>query len=339
MRNGACRFRILFRGEKMIIPIFIPHEGCPNDCAFCNQRTISGQTSAPTREEVNAIIKTHLAQNGGMAQQIAFFGGSFTGIEKTRRQMYLETAYEYIEKGKVDSIRLSTRPDYIDDEIIKELLCYNVTNIELGAQSMDEEVLLASKRGHSAIDVERASHIISSSGITLGLQMMTGLPCDSHEKCLYTARRFKELGARETRIYPTVVLRGTHLAKMYENGEYSAQSVEEATDISARLYRFFKDNGIKILRIGLPDSSELRENYIAGAYHPALGELVMSRDIRNMIEEYAEGKEIVNLRVNPRFISKLNGNKRCNIHYFKEKGITLNVTVDYSVENIVMEEF
>ena len=318
----------------MIIPIFIPHEGCPNDCAFCNQRTISGKEAAPCREEVREIIRTHLAQNGGKAQQIAFFGGSFTGIEKTQRKMYLETAYEYIERGNVESIRLSTRPDYIDDEIIEELLHYKVQNVELGAQSMDEEVLHMAKRGHSARDVERAAQIITKSGITLGLQMMTGLPCDSHEKCLYTAKRFKELGARETRIYPTVVLRGTRLAKMYESGAYCAQSVEDAVTISAKLYRFFNDNAIKILRIGLPDSSELRENFVAGAYHPSLGEMVISRDIRNMIEEYAYGKDAVNLRVNPRFISKLNGNKRCNIRYFEEKGITLNVTVDDSVSTM-----
>ncbi len=338
-RNVSILSQPIFIGESMIIPIFVPHEGCPNDCAFCNQRTISGKTAAPTQEEVHTIIRAHLAQNEGKAQQIAFFGGSFTGIEKERRQMYLETAYEYIEKGVVDSIRLSTRPDYIDEEIIRELLSYKVANIELGAQSMDEDVLIASKRGHSARDVEKAAEIINKSGITLGLQMMTGLPKDSYEKCLYTARRFKELGAKETRIYPTVVLRGTYLARMYECGEYSPQSVEDAVEISAKLYSFFNDNAIKILRIGLPDSSELRENFVAGAYHPALGEMVISRDIRNMIEQRARGKNTVNLRVNPCFISKLNGNKRCNIHYFKEKGITLNVTVTSEVESIVMEEF
>lgn len=339
MRNGVCRFRILFRGEKMIIPIFVPHEGCPNDCAFCNQRTISGKAAAPTTEEVHNIIRSHLAQNGASAEQIAFFGGSFTGIEESRRQMYLETAYEYVKQGIVESIRISTRPDYINEDIVKELLRYKVKNVELGAQSMDMDVLLFSKRGHSAEDVERASRIINENGITLGLQMMTGLPSDSHEKCLYTARRFKELGAKETRIYPTVVLKGTYLAKMYENGEYTAHSVEDAVEISAKLYRYFTDNGIKILRIGLPDSCELRENYIAGAYHPSLGEMVISRDIRNMIEEYAMGKKTVNIRVNPRFISKLNGNKRCNIRYFMKQGITLNVTVDENTQNIIMEEF
>ena len=181
---------------------------------------------------------------------------------------------------------------------------------------------------------KKASAIILKGGATLGLQMMTGLPCDNMEKCLYTARRFIELGAKESRIYPTVVLRGTKLAKMYECGEYMPQGVEKAVDISARVYRLFKENEITVLRIGLPDSSELKENYIAGAYHPALGELVISRDIRNQIEESLCGKKEAQIRVNPKFISKVNGNRRSNIEYFKSKGIKITIVEDSSVEEI-----
>lgn len=314
----------------MIIPIFVPHEGCPNDCAFCNQRTISGSSSAPDITHAREIIEQHLS-GGGRADQIAFFGGSFTGINIEKQNEYLSLAQEYIRRGLVDSIRLSTRPDYIDGETVKRLISYGVKNIELGAQSMDEGVLLAARRGHTAKDVEKAAGIISGSEAVLGLQMMTGLPGDTAEKCLYTARRFKELGAEETRIYPTVVLRGTHLEKLLEKGEYTPQTVEEAVCISAKLYRYFKDNGIEILRIGLPDGNDLRNNYLAGAYHPSLGEMVMSRDIRNRIEQLAAGKEI-NLYVNPRFVSKVNGNRRCNIEYFKKKGIMLNVITDSGVE-------
>ena len=203
---------------------------------------------------------------------------------------------------------------------------------------MDEEVLAASNRGHSAKDVENAAAIITDSSAVLGLQMMTGLPKDSPEKCMQTARIFKELGARETRIYPTVVLRGTHLAKLLENGEYIPQDVEEAVATAALLYRYFKENGIDVLRIGLPDSTDLRQNYIAGAYHPSLGEMVMSRDIRNKIEEQISGKKNITLRVNPRFISKVNGNKRCNIEYFAEKEIILNVIPDKAIEDICIEK-
>ena len=314
----------------MIIPIFVPHEGCPNDCAFCNQRTISGKSAPPDISQARETIEDHLSSGTKKATQIAFFGGSFTGIDVKKQNEYLSLALEYIKAGLVDSIRLSTRPDYIDSETVKRLISYGVTNIELGAQSMDDEVLFASRRGHLARDVEKAAEIITKNEVTLGLQMMTGLPLDSEEKCLYTARSFKELGARETRIYPTVVLDGTLLAKMYENGEYVPQSLEEAVSVSAKLYRYFKENGIEILRIGLPDSNELRENYIAGAYHPSLGEMVISRDIRNRLEE--EIKDDAEIFVNPRFISKFNGNRKCNIEYFKEKGIKLSVIPDESVE-------
>ena len=312
----------------MIIPIFVPHEGCPNDCAFCNQRTISGKENTPDINEARRTIEEYL--ESGKADQIAFFGGSFTGIDVKKQNEYLSLAEEYIKRGDVGRIRLSTRPDYIDNETVKRLMSYGVKNIELGAQSMDGEVLLKSKRGHSAEDVEAAAEIITKSGAVLGLQMMTGLPSDSEEKCLYTAKRFKELGAKETRIYPTVVLRGTLLEKMYEGGEYIPQTIEQAVEISAKLYRYFKDNDIEILRIGLPDSRELKENYIAGAYHPSLGEMVISRDVRNRLEKEINGD--TDILVNPRFISKFNGNKRCNIEYFNQKGIKLNIIPDENIE-------
>ena len=322
----------------MIIPIFIPHEGCPNDCAFCNQRTISGKSTTPSLDDARHIIEQYLEHGTKKADQIAFFGGSFTGISVEKQKEYLSLASEYIKKGLVGSIRLSTRPDYISEDTVKRLVSFGVKNIELGAQSMDEEVLRASNRGHSSFDVEKASEIILKGGAVLGLQMMTGLPLDNMEKCMYTARRFSELGAKESRIYPTVVLRGTKLAKMYENGEYIPQSVEEAVDISARVYRLFKESGITVLRIGLPDSAELKENYIAGAYHPSLGELVMSRDIRNIIEESLCGKKEAQVRVNPKFISKVNGNKCCNIEYFKSKGIKITISEDSSVDEFTIKK-
>lgn len=314
----------------MIIPIFVPHEGCPNDCAFCNQRTISGKSIAPTTGEARRTIEEYLS-GGKTAEQIAFFGGSFTGIDVKKQNEYLSLAEEYIKKGLVKSIRLSTRPDYIDGDTVQRLISYGVKNIELGAQSMDEEVLRLAKRGHSSHDVVRAAEIIKESGVILGLQMMTGLPGDTPQKCLYTAKRFKELGAKETRIYPTVVLKGTYLEKMLEKGEYTPQSVEDAVEISAKIYRFFKQNDISVLRIGLPDGEDLRKNYVAGAYHPSLGEMVISRDLRNHIEEEAHyGK--VDVLVNPRFLSKVNGNRKCNIKYFKEKGIKINIILDSQIK-------
>lgn len=320
---------IFERDRCMIIPIFVPHEGCPNDCAFCNQRTISGKVAAPDILEARKIINEYLS-GGKTAEQIAFFGGSFTGIDVKKQNEYLALAKEYIEKGLVGSIRLSTRPDYIDRDTVERLVSYGVKNIELGAQSMDEKVLRLARRGHSSRDVEDAAGIINENGAVLGLQMMTGLPGDSYERCLYTAKRFKELGAKETRIYPTVVLKGTYLEKMLESGEYTPQTVEDAVEISAKLYHYFNENGIYVLRIGLPDGEDLRKNYIAGAYHPSLGEMVISRDIRNCIEKVAKYSE-VNVLVNPRFISKVNGNKKCNIKYFEENGMQVNIIADSSI--------
>ncbi len=320
----------------MIIPIFIPHEGCPNDCAFCNQRTISGKNRAPSEEETVRIIEAHLDTMGGFADEIAFFGGSFTGIDENKQNIYLSVAQKYIAEGKVGAIRLSTRPDYITEQTVKRLKSFGVKNIELGAQSMDEEVLRLSGRGHSAEDVENAAHIITENGVSLGLQMMTGLPGDTEEKCLYTAKRFLELGAVETRIYPTVVLKGTLLAELYKEGKYLPQSVEDSVSVSAKLYRFFIQNNIKILRIGLPDSAELRENFVAGAYHPSLGELTMSRNIRNIIEETVKENTKIQIRAKKSMISKIVGNKRCNINYFLEKGVEISILQDETVENMII---
>ena len=312
----------------MIIPIFVPHEGCPNNCAFCDQHTISGQSGAPSIEEARKTIESHLATMNSEAEQIAFFGGSFTGIPEEKQNEYLSLAQSYIKNGNVKSIRLSTRPDYITDETVKRLKSYGVKNIELGAQSMDEDVLKAAHRGHSAEDVISASEIILSNGCTLGLQMMTGLPCDTNEKAMRTAQLFKELGASETRIYPTIVISGTHLDKMRKDGTYIAQTVEEAVSLCAKLYEFFTENSIKILRIGLPDSLKLKQSMTDGPYHPSFGELVISRVYRNKIETLLGKKTEAEILANPRLISKINGNRRCNIEYFKSKNIILRVSAD-----------
>ena len=205
-------------------------------------------------------------------------------------------------------------------------------NIELGAQSMDNRVLKAANRGHSADDVVRASEIILNGGVTLGLQMMTGLPLDTDETDMLTALKFHKLGARETRIYPTIVILGTRLDEMRRVGTYHAQSLEQAVEICARLHEYFTEKNIKILRIGLPDSEKLKRTMTGGPYHPAFGELVISRVIRNDILRQSEGGNEIIVRANPRFISKINGNKKCNADYFKAQGIAFRVISDSSVK-------
>ena len=312
------------------IPIFIPHAGCKNDCAFCNQKSITGKIVPPTVLEARAIIEESLKTLEGDGHRIDFFGGSFTGIGNALMEEYLSLAEEYVDKKKIKGIRLSTRPDYITEEILDILGKYTVTNIELGAQSLDEEVLSLSKRGHSRADVEKAAELIVKRSITLGLQMMIGLPGDTYEKSLETAKSFVALGAKETRIYPTVVLKGTLLEKMLRDGSYVPMGFEEAIDTAADCYSIFFENGVKVLRIGLQNTEELKENAIGGFYHEALGEKVYSRVIRRSAQREMCGE----IRYNKRFLSKVSGQKKENLPYYKN----YTLTEDNSLHGVCINE-
>jgi histone acetyltransferase (RNA polymerase elongator complex component) len=312
------------------IPIFIPHSGCKNDCAFCNQRSITGKVEQPSFEEADRIIRENMNTLEGKNPKIAFFGGSFTGIGDSLMEGYLKVAYKYVEKGLASGIRLSTRPDYINKDILNILSRYGVTNIELGAQSMDDEVLEMSKRGHDSECVRRAAKLINEYGFTLGLQMMIALPSDTREKSLKTAREFVSLGAKETRIYPTVIIENTRLAEMYKEGSYKPFSFEEAVDVAAECCEVFLENNVKILRIGLQNSETLQSEVVGGIYHDALGEIVMSRVIRRA----AEREDSPTIRYNPKFQSKVLGQKRCNIEYFAKKGINATLLKDESADGV-----
>lgn len=311
----------------MNIPIFVPHVGCPHDCAFCNQRSITGVQAAPSIEEARRTIEAYLSGGRRGNSTIAFFGGSFTAIDPAVQGEYLALAKEYRDKGLVDGIRLSTRPDCISDEILSMLAEYGVTNIELGAQSMDDCVLKAANRGHDRSQVCRASELIRNHGFILGLQMMTGLPLDTPETAMATARSFVELGADETRIYPTLVMEGTALAQLFKRGEYRPQTLEEATSLGAELYAVFRQVGVKVLRIGLSYSEELSSGCIAGPCHAAIGELVKGRYVRNQLESLVENG-ILRVRAPKTAISKILGNKRCNADYFARLGVSLTVETD-----------
>ncbi len=309
----------------MNIPIFVPHVGCPNDCAFCNQRSITGVTEAPAPESVGLIADEYLSGGRTGPHTIAFFGGSFTGIEPRLQRGYLAQAKKYLDSGRISGIRLSTRPDYIGPEQLDLLEEYGVTNIELGAQSMDDAVLAASGRGHDSAAVRRASALVRERGFTLGLQMMTGLPLDSPEKSMATAEEFIALGAEETRIYPTLVMENTRLADMYRAGAYSPQTLEEATELGARLYGKFRAAGVKVLRIGLSDSAELKGGCVAGPYHPAMGEAVVSRFVRGQLEKMVENGRL-DIEAPKKYFSKILGLRRCNAEYFLGNGVGLTLT-------------
>lgn len=304
------------------IPIFIPHEGCPNGCVFCNQKKITGQDGCADRDirtEIDSALST--MPQGVLEVEIAFFGGSFTGIDKAVMERLLSDAFSYVEKGLVSSIRLSTRPDYISPEILDTLKRYGVKHIELGIQSADDKVLLASKRGHTAKAVEDACRMITERGFILGGQMMIGLPGSDAESEEKTARLICALGASEARIYPTVVFRDTELCEMAKCGTYTPLCVEDAVKRAATCYRIFLESGVKVLRVGLQSSESLSdENEVfGGANHPALGEMCVSAVYFDIIKDEvqkhlhdAQGKSTLVIECAAGEQSKVAGHKKAN---------------------------
>ena len=311
--------------KKGNISIFVPHLGCPQQCSFCNQKTITGKQSQPTPQDVRNAVETALKRKGYW-YEIAFFGGSFTAIDRDYMISLLSTASEYIDGKVIKGIRVSTRPDFIDDDILTLLKKYGVTSIELGAQSMDDEVLKANLRGHTSQDVVNASKLIKSHGFKLGLQMMTGLYLDNDEKAIETAKKLISLHPDTIRIYPTVVLKGTYLAELFDKGIYTPQNVDDAANLCTKLVPMFENEGITILRIGLHSSMDIKKNMVGGAFHDSFGEIVKSRYMLNQILEYPVGS--YEIMVNSKSMSKLKGNQKRNIYFLIEKGYNIKITVN-----------
>ena len=322
------------------IPIFIPHEGCPNNCVFCNQHTITQTENGGSSRDVKPEIEACLATLDGECEcEIAFFGGSFTGIDRGDMVRLLETAYEYIKDGRVKSIRLSTRPDFIDEEILDILEKYGVRHIELGIQSMSDTVLAMSKRGHTAERTRNACRLITSRGFSLTGQMMIGLPGSTLESEIATAKEICSLGADSARIYPTVVFYGTELCEMSKRGVYKPLSNEEATERCAAVYKVFADNGVTLLRIGLQSGEGLSDgNVYGGASHSAIGEMAVARFyFDKMLEICRKKTESGELKEGDRAVltvfcaegetSKVSGQKRVNkakiTEYFRDLGIEI----------------
>lgn len=301
-----------------IIPVFVPHLGCPNDCVFCNQRRISGHIEPATAQTVRKAIEDAAALTPkGTKRQLAFYGGSFTAIPTAYQTKLLEAAQPYIRDGIIDSIRLSTRPDAIDATVLTRLKKYGVTVIELGAQSMSDRVLELAGRGHDSLAVEESSQIIKSFGFDLILQMMTGLPGDTDESCIETTKKIIELKPDGVRIYPTVIVKDTVLCDMWQAGTYREHTVEDAVRVCSRIVPLFRDAGIPIIRMGLNPTEDLSNgDALGGAYHPALGELVHSRIMLNKARTLLTGIPAgsrVTLGVNRSDVSKMIGQHRCNV--------------------------
>lgn len=310
--------------RESIIPVFVPHLGCPNDCVFCNQRRISGSVAPATAEDVVSAIENALRLTPpGTRRQLAFYGGSFTAIPVAEQESLLGAAVPYLERGDIASLRLSTRPDAIDGAVLRRLRSYGVETIELGAQSMSERVLALSGRGHTAADVEDAARAVKGAGFRLILQMMTGLPGADDESDVESARRIAALGPDGVRVYPTVIVRDTALCDLWRAGRYKEHTVEDAVRVCARILPVFEQAGIPVIRLGLNPTEDLSGgDAVGGAYHPALGELVKSRIMRDRAEKILSGAkrgEQAVLRVNPRLISQLVGQHGANRAYLVER--------------------
>lgn len=269
--------------EHAIIPIFISHRGCPNQCVFCNQRAITARDGDVSVEDARRTAEewlTTLGGRSGIETELSFFGGSFTGIPMPEQTAFLEFAKELKDGGRISKIHCSTRPDYINREILDNLKAYGMDVIELGVQSFDPAVLEACRRGHSVEDVENACGLIREYGFTLGIQLMIGLPGDSYESCVYSARRAVEMKPQIARLYPTVVLDKTPLADMLERGEYVPCTQDETVRRTKDMYRILTDAGVNVIRIGLKSNELIKGD----TYHPAIGQIVKSAAARDILE-------------------------------------------------------
>ena len=318
------------------VALFVPDEGCPHRCSFCNQKTISGKTKRLEIKDIDSAVRTALESADCNKGEIAFFGGSFTAIDRDYMISLLQRAKMYIDKGLFAGIRISTRPDCISEEILAILKAYGVTSIELGCQSMSDEVLRLNNRGHSADDVVKSAKLIKDFGFEFGVQMMTGLYGDTKEAALETAKKLIALSPDTARIYPTVVLEGTELERLYRLGEYKPQTVEEAADICSELLLMFHESDIRVIRVGLHSGGNVEEGFVAGAYHPAFREICESRiylrKVLAEIERQGTKPGEIEVTVGSSFVSMMSGQKKSNSEKLREMGYNLKIKQDKNMK-------
>ena len=311
-----------------IVPLFIPHMGCPHHCSFCDQKSISGQQQLVTPETVANELRQAFSYQQPAGTEIAFFGGSFTCLPQKLMVAFLEEAQPYLQSGQAAALRCSTRPDGITDEILALLRRYGVTTVELGAQSLDDTVLLRNRRGHTAQDVFSAVKLLRQNGFRVGLQIMTGLPGDTPETLEKTVRGVLELHPDMLRIYPTVVLRGTVLEKWMLDGSFVPMGLDEAVVVCTGILAQMDLAGIPVIRLGLHASRTLEQQMVGGAYHPAFRELCESRLFRDRVDRelcrFAAGSRVL-LRVSSKDVSRAVGQKRENICHWRQMGFQVTV--------------
>jgi histone acetyltransferase (RNA polymerase elongator complex component) len=314
--------------RPLIIPVFLPHAGCPHQCIFCNQHAITGITKTKSTthnlcSQIEAFLDHHRKPRRPV--QIAFYGGNFLGVNAKNVRSLLAEAARFVEDGVADSIRFSTRPDTIDPKRLDMIKDFPISTIELGAQSLDDQVLAISRRGHTAMDTEKAAHLLKDHGYEIGIQIMVGLPEDDGDKLMKTARRVAELKPDVVRIYPTVVLTGSPLAKWYHTGRYEPLSLEDGVALVKQLYLLFKKKNIRVIRMGLQASKEFIDDssILAGPYHPAFGHLVHSEMFFDHAISAIESTEIrskdIIIHIHPKNISKMRGLKNENIRKLQKQ--------------------
>ena len=301
--------------NRAIIPIFIPHLGCPHQCVFCDQRAIAAP-EAPAPSAIPAVVRQAMPwAEGG---QLAFYGGSFTAIPAEEQIAYLQAAQPFLQAGLVKSLRISTRPDAIDRSILERLRRYGVRTVELGAQSMNDEVLRQSGRGHTAEDVRRAAKRVKEAGFELVLQVMAGLPGDSRALCRQTAEQIAALAPDAVRIYPVCVLRGSPLAQRVD---YRPLSIDQAAEWCADMLEVFQQAQIPVIRLGLNPTEDLAKAVLAGPYHPALGQIVQARLARRqaaaLLQAFPPQAHVL-LQCPKGQLSTLRGQKNDNMAWFQK---------------------
>lgn len=306
-----------------IIPVFIPHLGCPHSCVFCNQRAITARSGPVSAEDVRRTAEQYLStleNSEGCTVEMSFFGGSFTGIPIEDQSRYLAIAKEYKDAGRISSIHMSTRPDYIDRRILDNLASYGADVIELGVQSFDPEVLRLSERGHTVEQVYEACSLIKEYGFTLGIQLMIGLPGDSYGACMDSVAQTVKIRPQIARIYPTVIISGTRLAQMYLDGSYVPFSLDETLRIAKDMYLGLTGAGINVIRVGLKASALINDGedsaVLGDTYHPAFRQLLDGAIARDRIEERLRTTDILTVRAGSKAFSGAVGHKGANKKYF-----------------------
>ena len=303
-------------GRPLIVPVFIPFQGCPHKCIYCDQEKITSETTHTVNQStVRSLLDQALGSpsfDGARKREVAFYGGTFTGLPRAKMVGLLEAVAPYMREDMFQSIRLSTRPDALDEETLLLLRHFRVETVELGAQSMDEEVLKLTRRGHGAADTVRSVHLLRRHGFKVGVQLMPGLPGDSAERCRATVNQVIDLHPDVVRLYPTVVIEGTELARWYLIGAYRAWSLEQALQVCTESVLQLESSGIPVIRIGLMSSPSLRRSgqVLAGPWHEAFGHMVRSEIYHRKIEPFLpkQGEsERIRFKVHPKEIPLMRG--------------------------------